>query len=59
MQSRHVSAEPPISAESITQHGKSETLASKEQRWWERWERRERWKEGEESDWWFASTGIP
>jgi potassium channel subfamily K len=25
-------------------------------RWWGVWKR---WKDGEESDWWFASTGIP
>jgi potassium channel subfamily K len=24
--------------------------------WWNVWKR---WKDGEESDWWFASTGIP
>jgi potassium channel subfamily K len=31
-------------------------LHSKKKRWWDVWKR---WKEGEESNWWFASTGIP
>jgi potassium channel subfamily K len=29
---------------------------SRKKRWWNVFKR---WKEGEESDWWFASTGIP
>jgi potassium channel subfamily K len=29
---------------------------TKNKRWWNFWKR---WKDGEESDWWFASTGIP
>jgi len=28
----------------------------KGKRWWNMFSR---WKDGEESDWWFASTGIP
>lgn len=32
------------------------SLSGKRKRWWDVWKR---WKEGEESDWWFASTGIP
>lgn len=31
-------------------------LHSREKRWWDVWKR---WEEGEESNWWFASTGIP
>lgn len=33
----------------------SQTLHGRK-RWWNVFKR---WKEGEESDWWFASTGIP
>ncbi|KAF1850721.1 potassium channel-like protein [Cucurbitaria berberidis CBS 394.84] len=33
-----------------------ESLSRKGKRSWAVWKR---WKEGEESDWWFASTGIP
>jgi potassium channel subfamily K len=31
-------------------------IQSKKKRWWKVFKR---WKDGEESDWWFASTGIP
>lgn len=29
---------------------------AEKKKWWDVWGK---WKEGQESDWWFASTGIP
>jgi hypothetical protein len=42
-------------AEAETEHHNARSLNSKK-RWWNVFKR---WKEGQESDWWFASTGIP
>ena len=44
------------SAQQQTSDEDSRPHESKTKRWWGIWKR---WKEGEESDWWFASTGIP
>jgi hypothetical protein len=37
-----------------SEHGKTSLKGGK--RWWNVFKK---WKEGQESDWWFASTGIP
>ncbi|KAF2849470.1 potassium channel-like protein [Plenodomus tracheiphilus IPT5] len=52
----HDTTSPSPSVDSPMQCTTPETLTSKKKRWWDVWER---WKEGEETDWWFASTGIP
>ncbi|KAH9870971.1 hypothetical protein J1614_006545 [Plenodomus biglobosus] len=49
-------ASPSPSTGRLTQRAEPESAPPKAKRWWHVWQR---WKEGEESDWWFASTGIP
>ena len=59
-------APPPASDGSDTAAGRAReggaikklegSLSGKRKRWLGIWKR---WKEGEESDWWIASTGIP
>ncbi|KAH7371359.1 potassium channel-like protein [Pyrenochaeta sp. MPI-SDFR-AT-0127] len=44
------------STEQNPQSGKKDHEESQRKRWWNVWKR---WHEGQESDWWFASTGIP
>ncbi|CBX99258.1 hypothetical protein IAQ61_000631 [Plenodomus lingam] len=56
MTSTNDTISPSPSENRPTQDEASESPESEERKWWSVWGR---WRDGDQSDWWFASTGIP